>query len=450
MSAVLIRNAANVVTDLGNPEVLKQTDILIEDDLISAVGTEAPEKSKKYADLKVIDGSKFTVLPGMVCSHHHYYSGLSRGVMAEIGPTPDFISTLKELWWRIDRSLDEESTYYSSLICSMDAVRSGTTSVIDHHASPNYIEGSLDAIRRGFQETGLRGMTCYEVSDRNGGMAEVERGVEENRRFAEKIDEEKRSGSWDSMFEAAIGGHAPFTIPDEGLRLIADALSATGRGIHIHLAEDLYDLSVSHHRYGKDLIARLNDFGLVNDTSLLVHGIYLSDEDIEILNRADGFLIHNARSNMNNHVGYNTSLPKIRNLALGTDGIGADMFEELKFAFFKNRDAGSPFWPGDYLSALSNGNRILERYFDGFSFGKIEPGCKADIVLADYRSPTPFVGENIAGHIAFAMGSGVVDTVLINGKVVLEGREFPFDEERLYREASVQAEAVWKRMNRIH
>lgn len=93
----------------------------------------------------------------------------------------------------------------------------------------------------------------------------------------------------------------------------------------------------------------------------------------------------------------------MRNLALGTDGIGSDMFEEMKFAFFKHRDAGGPLWPDSFAKALSNGNELLNRNFNA-RFGRLEAGYKADLTICDYMAPTPLIAENIAGHIAFGLG----------------------------------------------
>lgn len=132
--------------------VSEGVDIVIVDDVITKVGKDAALNLK--AD-KVIDGKNKTVIPGNVCSHHHYYSGLSRGMLISAGPQEDFIQVLKEWWWRLDRGLDEEACYYSSLICSIDAIASGTTTCIDHHASPSYIAGSLDTIAKGMEEVGL-------------------------------------------------------------------------------------------------------------------------------------------------------------------------------------------------------------------------------------------------------------------------------------------------------
>ncbi len=443
MGITVIKNAT--VIGFAPCEVRKNVEIIIDNDLITAVG---PSASEGVDADKIIDVKGKIVHPGMVCSHHHYYSGLSRGITANIPPSPDFISTLKNLWWRMDRALDEESTYYSSLICSLDAIKAGTTAVVDHHASPNFIKGSLHQIKRGFEDTGLRGMTCYEVTDRNGGLAEMQAGVEENIAFAKEVDADKKDPERTYLVEAAIGGHAPFTIADEGLEMMADAISSTGRGMHLHIAEDAYDISWSHHHYGMDIIDRLDSFGLIDDKAILVHGIFLSDDEIDLLNEKDAFLAHNARSNMNNHVGYNKNLPKIKNLLIGSDGIGADMFEEMKFAFFKHRDAGGPMWPGDFLPAVARGNELLSRYF-GSQFGRIAPGYKADLVISDYQSPTPLVPENIAGHIAFGLGSGSVNSVIVDGKIVMENREFPFDVEKMYADASQQAKAVWDRVDSL-
>ena len=425
------------------PRVWNNIDIVIEGSEIVDAGQGI---ASKYKADKVIDGSDKLTYPGLVCSHHHYYSGLSRGVLAEIGPTPDFVSTLKNLWWRMDRALDEESTYYSGIISSIDAIKAGTTAVIDHHASPSYITGSLSTIKRGFEDSGLRGMTCYEVTDRNG-LDQMREGVEENIRFAKEIDGEIASGK-EHLVDAHIGGHAPCTITDEGMEMIANAVKSTGRGLHLHVAEDRYDVSQSHLVYGQDIVKRLDSFGMLDEKTILVHGIYLSPEEIEILNSRNGFLVHNARSNMNNNVGYNERLSQYKNLALGTDGIGANMYEELKFAYFKHKDAGGPLWPGDYLKFLANGNKLLERNF-GAKFGRLEKGYKADLVIADYLSPSPLVEENIGGHMVFGMTSTDVETVIINGRLVMENREFPFDVREIYSKAAAAAKRVWENMDKI-
>jgi cytosine/adenosine deaminase-related metal-dependent hydrolase len=237
-------------------------------------------------------------------------------------------------------------------------------------------------------------------------------------------------------------------MPDTALKLMADAVRETGRGVHVHVAEDRYDVSHSHHMHGKDVIVRLNDAGLINDKALLVHGVYLSDQDIAIINAQDAFLAHNARSNMNNNVGYSTKLPLYKNLVLGTDGMGSDMWEEARFAYFKHKDTAGPLWPDSYLRFLHNGNELLKRYFDA-DFGRVAPGYKADLTVLDYQPPTPLVPGNIGGHIAFGISSRDVITVIINGKVVLEDRQFAFDVSPIYTQARRAAQRLWDKMDQL-
>lgn len=443
MSITILKNAS--AAQLYPAKVWENVDIAIENDCIVEIGNAL---TGRYPQAQIKEMHGRLVMPGMVCAHNHFYSGLSRGIQANIAPSPDFISTLKNLWWRLDRALDEESLYYSGLICAMEAVRSGCTAVIDHHASPNYIAGSLSQLRNAFLKVGLRGMTCFETTDRNVGSRELRDSVEENIRFAKEIDAARKKGEQPYLVEAHIGAHAPFTVPDEGLAMLNEALKATGRGLHIHAAEDRYDVSHSHHHYGKDLLVRLAEFDLIDRKTLVAHGLYISDADIALLNDKDAFLVHNARSNMNNHVGYNHRLPQIRNLALGTDGIGSDMFEEMKFAFFKHRDAGGPLWPDSFAKALSNGNELLNRNF-GAQFGRLDAGCKADLTICDYLPPTPLLAENVAGHIAFGLGANSVHSVMVNGVMIYENRQFSFDCEPIFKEAQKVAKKMWARMDAL-
>lgn len=446
MADLIIKNVRVMQTEAPF-EVLEKVDVIIDGGLIVKV---APLAAADFKADKVIDGKGKTLIPGNICAHHHYYSGLSRGMLISSGPQTDFIQVLKEWWWRLDRGLQEEACYYSSLICSIDAILSGTTTAIDHHASPSYIKGSLSTIAKGMEEVGIRGATCYEVTDRNGGMGEVEAGVEENLRFAKEVDKRKKGGER-VLCEAMIGGHAPFTIPDEGLKLIAKAVKKSGRGLHLHVAEDKYDQVHSHHHYNKDIVKRLDDFGLLSDKTLLVHGLYLSKEEVALMNERGTFLAHNPRSNMNNHVGYCRNLMDVNNLVLGTDGCGGNMFEEIKIGFFKHKDEGMPWWPSDFVSALNRGSRLVEKCFDdGRKWGKVAEGYVADLTLLDYHNPTPLTQANAATHFVWGISSAAVETVIVDGKVVMEERRFShLNVDKIYKEASRVASKVWKTVDKI-
>lgn len=441
MADIIIRNV-RVMQTRPPFEVDEGVDVVITGSLIEKVGKDA---GKGIEAKTVIDGTGRTLIPGNVCAHHHYYSGLSRGMLISAGPQTDFIQVLKEWWWRLDRALDEEACYYSSLICSLDAIAAGTTTCIDHHASPSYIKGSLSAIARGMEEVGVRGATCFEVTDRNRGMKEAKEGVEENVRFAREVDSRLERGE-DVLCEAMIGGHAPFTLPDEALDMMAEAVSSTGRGMHLHVAEDKYDSVASHHYHGDDIAVRLDKHHLLSDNTLLVHGVHLSDSEIDLINERGCFLAHNARSNMNNHVGYTRRIPRVKKLVIGTDGCGGNMLEEIKIAFFKHKDDGGAWWPADFVTALNRGNELVESVFRGRGrWGRIEPGYKADLAILSYYAPTPIESANAATHLVWGVSSNAVESAIVNGRVVYRDRKFTtVDADKVYEEARRVARRVWK------
>jgi putative selenium metabolism protein SsnA len=387
-------------------------------------------------------------MPGLVCAHTHFYSGLARGITAPLGPMPDFTAILENLWWRLDRSLGEEAIRASAAVNALEAVQAGTTTVVDHHASTGHVRGSLDILAGEFRRVGLRGLLCYETSDRDG-TAVRDETLAENAAWAEAASAERetarRGGRPAPMLGAAIGAHALFTLSDDTLAELAALCERTGLGIHMHIGEDAVDEDTCRRDHGCALTDRLTAHGLLDAKSILVHGLHLSPEDRAAINAADAVLVHNPRSNMNNGVGYNGHLGEFSNWALGTDGITSDMLEEATIAWFKHRDAGGPLGLDEVVGGLAGGHRMASRHF-GAPMGTLEPGAVADLVMLDYRSPTPLVAGNIAGHIAFAMKSADVDTVVIDGQIVYADRRFPFEVDAIYAEARRVAEALWDRM----
>ncbi|MBN2875558.1 MAG: amidohydrolase family protein, partial [Spirochaetales bacterium] len=299
--------------------VSEPMDVAIDGHTIAAVG---PSLASRYPGAERSSPGGY-VSPGLVCSHNHFYSALARGLMVAIKPSKDFAQQLVNMWWLLDRALDEGIVRASGLAGAADAAMLGVTSVVDHHASPEFIDGSLDVLREGFDTVGLRGVLCYEATDRNGRQG-ADDGVRENVRFARRVDEERAAGR-DPLVEAAIGAHAPFTVDDHTMAALADACAASGRGLHIHVAEDKFDAVDSRYRFGKDICVRLDEAGLLGPKTILGHGLYLTADEVDIVNERDSFIAHNARSNMNNNVGYNDKIAKYRNAVLGTDGIGSDM-----------------------------------------------------------------------------------------------------------------------------
>ncbi|MCX7024360.1 MAG: putative aminohydrolase SsnA [Spirochaetes bacterium] len=432
------------VVGFNPPSVSEPVDVAFGDESqggsIIAVGKGG---GRGYPSAKRVTGIPY-LSPGLVCSHTHLYSALARGLLADIKPSKDFGEQLAHLWWKLDRAIDRPILEYSALAGCADAVMCGVTSLVDHHASPEFIDGSLDVIRDAYEAIGLRGVLCYETTDRNG-MDGARSGVRENVRFARAVDAGRKAGGKPKI-EAMIGGHACFTISDETMALLSDAVASTGRGLHIHAGEDRYDASDSRHRFGADLAVRLDEARCLGPKSIVGHGVWLSKSEIELVNERDAFVAHNARSNMNNNVGYATLLPEVRNAVIGTDGMDGDVLAEFKFAFFKNRDAGGPLWPDFYLAALDRGNRLLERCFGG-SFGKIEPGYPADLVLWNYATPTPLVSANVPGHFAFGLSARHVRSVAVGGRFLVEDGRPAFDMEAIFARSRDEAARLWKRMD---
>src|ERR1035437_1032625 len=161
--ALLIENGTLLSTG-GAASVRRNHSILIEDGIITRV---APRGRIRRFSGKRIDATDKVVMPGLINAHTHFYSTFARG-LTKAKPARDFMGVLRNLWWRLDSALTTEDCYYSALLALLDSIRHGTTTLIDHHASPRAVGGSLDAIARAVKESGLRACLCYEVSDRDG------------------------------------------------------------------------------------------------------------------------------------------------------------------------------------------------------------------------------------------------------------------------------------------
>lgn len=264
--------------------------------------------------------------PGLVCAHHHIYSALARGMPAPPRTPAGFRDILELVWWRLDQALDLEMIEWSAKLAALEALQAGCTAVIDHHESPNAVEGSLSVIADAFAEVGVRVNTCYGVTDRHGAEG-ARRGLAENDRYL--------SDGGRGM----VGVHASFTCSDDTLASAAELAAKHGVGVHIHVAEGPDDADAA------DRLA-----GLTTPDWLLVHGVFLPDD-----HGLRGTIVHNPRSNMNNSVGYANPSRFSNPVAIGTDGIGADMFDEFRVAYVRAREANVEATPDDPWAWLSHG-----------------------------------------------------------------------------------------------
>ncbi|MFI5283743.1 MAG: amidohydrolase family protein [Candidatus Dormibacterales bacterium] len=429
----LILSGGRVVTSLSPANVVS-ADVLVDGDRVTAVGGHASGAASR------IDCSGCLVIPGNVCAHTHVYSALARGMPYALEPPRNFVEILQRVWWRLDRALDERSVRTSAMIGAMEALLAGTTTLVDHHASPNCIDGSLDVVAESFRSVGLRSVLCYEVSDRDG-LERARAGVEENRRFL--------AARHDPLVRGLVGAHASFTLSEDTLARCVDVARSHAVGIHVHAAEDGADERDSRARFGKSVAARLKDAGALTAEALLAHCVHLDPDECSLVREAGTTVAHNARSNMNNSVG-RTPLAQLGAVAIGTDGIGADMFEESRIGFFRLREdtLDAAFdWP---LAHLAEGARLAGRIFGEPLLGTISPGAPADLVVLDYEAPAPLDGGNLAGHWVFGLGSRAVRDVIVGGEPVVRDRRLTLlDQLELSRDAAVDARRLWERLGEI-
>ncbi|MCD6420730.1 MAG: amidohydrolase family protein [Synergistetes bacterium] len=410
--------------------------LLIKDGAIAEVGTGSIEDGESVSG-KII-------MPGFINMHSHLYSTLFRGFGISIMPIT-FKDILSEVWWQWDKKMDEKAVYYSALIGGIESLKAGITTIVDHHASYGYIKGSLRSLKEAVVDTlGMRADFCFEVSDRNG-KEPAEKAIEENIEFAEET-----SGS--SLLSAHIGLHASFTLGDETL-IKVKKLTPEGIGFHIHLSEGIEDEIITRKVHGKSPTARLRDHGLLNQKSIVVHGIHLDEEEKNILKGQDVIFAHTPQSNMNNAVGtayIRDLLQKGINVVLGTDGYSLNILNELRTLPLLQKHTKRDYNAiglAELIKIWENGYSAASRLF-GIKVGKIKPGYAADIIVADYEPFTPINDKNFYGHLLYGMTDrlNVLD-VYINGKKVLsDGNPIGVEYHKVRQEAQAVAKKMWERM----
>ncbi|MGD0697369.1 MAG: putative aminohydrolase SsnA [Terriglobia bacterium] len=407
---------------------------------------DVPPNPGDFSGFEIIDAQGKLLMPALINCHTHLYSTLARGMSVPGRPPKNFTEILKKLWWRLDRALNEDAVYYSALVGLIDSAKCGVGTLVDHHSSPNACIGSLDRIEQAFREVGLRGMLCYETSDRNGRQQSLD-GIRENVRFIERV----RSRAGDDLIAASFGLHASFTLSDRTLGQCVEANQSLGAGFHIHVAEDRCDVEDARTRYGKSPVRRLRELGILDDRSLAAHCVHVTAADISVLARHKINVVHNPQSNCNNAVGVAKLLEMVGAgvlVGLGSDGYTPRMWEEFKAAFHVQKlRVGDPrvAYAEAYAAALLN-NRAIAKKAWGIDIGRIETGAEADLVLVDYFPPTPLDGDNLFGHILFGIANAPVDSLIVKGQYVLRDKMcVTVDEREVAEKASVQARAMWAR-----
>lgn len=381
---------------------------------------------EESADAEVIDCKGQFITRSFACGHHHVYSALARGMGAPKKNPENFNEILQYIWWTLDKALDEEMIYSSALATAIACARNGVTFAIDHHASPNSIPGSLSLIAEAFEKVGVGHLLCYEITDRDGLEKSVQ-GLKETEQYLSK-------------HEGLVGLHASFTVGDHTLNQAVKLAEATNSGIHVHVAEALSDQEHSMATYGKRVVERFAEAGVLQfPKTILGHCLHLSEHEKGLISGSNAWVVENMESNLNNGVGFFNGKGLGERIMLGTDGMHSDMLRSAKSAFFSGHLHENIDYAETYRRFRNVHNYLGNNNFTGDSDN--------NLVILDYNTPTPLTANNFLGHFLFGIESNHVRHVISDGRLIVQDRKMmTVNEESILTESCKQAERLWKRM----
>jgi len=405
----------------------QQTNILVEEGQNASIKfLKNPSKEADNKNITTIDCTGKLVTKAFAVGHHHVYSALARGMPAPKNNPTNFHEILQYIWWKLDKALDKNMVKASALATAISCAKTGSTFVIDHHASPNFIEGSLDVIAEAFEQVGLSHLLCYEITDRDG-KDKAEKGLVETENYLKKK-------------QALVGMHASFTVGDETMQKAADLVEKYQSGAHIHVAEDLHDQRHCIEKHYKRIVERLSDHTLLNSPkTILGHCLHLSDNERTIISDSKVFVVQNMDSNLNNKVGYFNSEALGDNIFFGTDGMHSDMIKSAQSAHFMGQNFDSMNF-GDAYFRLRKVHEYLE-------LNDFKGDGDNNLIVLDYPSPTPINKDNFLGHFLFGLSSNDIQHVISNGKLIVkEKKVLTVDEKEILKFTNEQALRLWEKL----
>lgn len=440
---LLIGNGKVITRDNAKP-LIDNGCVAVDDNKIVEVGL-TDELKRKYNSARFIDAKGKLIMPGFINTHMHYYSTFARGMANDSPPAMNLMDILTGLWWRLDKKLTLEDVYYSAIMPMIDEIRDGVTTAFDHHASAHAVRGSLFKIAEAAEKIGIRSSLCYETSDRDGEKI-ADEGIAENTEFIKYCNSKN-----DDMIKGMFGLHASMTISDKTLDKCLNAIAGLNTGFHVHCAEGIEDVQDARAKYGKGVIERWYDAGVLSDKTIAVHCVHVSDKEMDMVKEKNAIVVHNPESNMGNAVGTAQVLKMFKKgimLGLGTDGYTNDMMESYKAANCVQKLANMDSkvaWTEIPTMLFENNREIVGRFING-QVGILKKGALADIIIVDYNPTTPMNENNINSHLVFGISGRNVDTTIVNGKVIMEGRKLVnIDEERIMARGREFAAEFWKR-----
>jgi putative selenium metabolism protein SsnA len=441
---MLITNATLIPWESPH-RILEDHALCIAGDRIVDLGPSSTLRAK-YPKAEVLDAHDQLVMPGNICAHTHFYGAFARGMAIPGAPPASFPEILERLWWRLDKALTLEDVRYSALVCLIDAIKHGTTTLIDHHASPNAIAGSLDVIAAAVRQAGLRACLCYEVTDRDG-PKKAKAGIEENLRFLKS-----QISNPQPQIAASFGLHASLTLSDATLEACRDACNM---GFHIHAAEHESDQEDSLKKSGLRAVERLHQFGILGSRSIVAHAVHIDSHEAGLLAGAGAWVTHQPRSNMNNGVGtadVEGLLERGVKVALGNDGFSNAMWDEWKATYLSHkaarRDPRAMNGSTVFEMAVHNNAALAGVFFPQAPLGVLAPGAFADVIFVDYHPTTPLTGGNLPWHILFGFENSMVTTTICAGRVLMKDRVLlTLDEAAVTARSRELAAEVWRKIH---
>ena len=447
MVDLLVKNGVLVAMD-AQKRILEGYAIAIEGGRVVEI-ERTSTLEKKHNRANVIDAAGRIVMPGIICSHSHLYGMLLRGASLNIAPPSDFTQILQRVWWPMDEAMNLEDAYASALVASVEFAKSGVTTFADTYSGPNSISGSLDHIAKAVEEVGIRGFVAFEATERHS-VEEGTKGVQENIRFAEKMKTKPGAKA-----KPLLSIHAAFTVSDNLIKRVRELASKYHIPITIHVSEGMGDLHHNLENYGKRTVERLHDVGLLGKGTVLAHCVNIDENEIRIVAESSTGIAHNPMSNMLNAVGVAPILNMLRmkvRVGLGNDGYIFDMFENMRTAFLlhrvhhRNPNAIDPYTILEM--ATINGASL---YGVEKEIGSIEIGKRADVIIIKPSVlPTPLNSNTVVGHLINTVDGDDVETVLIDGKLIVRNKKLlTFDEEKAQETSQAAAVKLWNRLKTI-
>lgn len=411
---------------------IKSTDIKVEEGPTGGISLvdSIPAAATADATNRVIDCKGKFVTKAFGCGHHHIYSTLARGMPAPRKIPTNFEEILTYIWWQVDKCLDKDMIEASALASALYCAKNGVTFIIDHHASPFAIEGSLSTIAGAFDKVGVSHLLCYELSDRDDeGPAAA--GLAEHENFL-------AAGG-----QGHVGLHASFTVGDDLLGRAVDLARKHGTGVHIHVAEDKADQTACLKDHGRRVVKRLHEAGALDlPQTILGHCIHLDDEEKELVRASGVWVVQNTESNLNNNVGLANYYQIADNVMLGTDGMHCDMLRSAKASFL----SGQPV-EGTGMDTAYARFRNVHRYIQQAGF---QGDGDNNLVVLDYDSPTELTDENFLGHFIYGINASHVETVVAKGRVIVEDRVLKTtDEAEILAYAREMGNKLWTKLKSV-